>query len=138
MLKTSLQHPEILAALAGAGHSSKILVADANFPFDTVVGENARIVYLNLSPGTVKVPEVVQVLHDTIPFETVAVNVPADGKESEVAGEVRAIVAGVPVEKLGRFEFYDAVRSPDLCLTIATGESRIYSCALITIGYIAG
>lgn len=138
MLKTPLQHPEILAALAAAGHSSKILVADANFPFSTVIGPDATVVYLNLCPGTVKVPEVVQVLHETIPFELVQVNVPADGQESEVAQEVRAIVEGVPVEKLGRFEFYDAVRSSDLCLTIATGESRIYSCALITVGYIPG
>jgi L-fucose mutarotase len=138
MLKTALQHPEILAALAGAGHSSKILVADANYPFSTVVGPNASIVYLNLCPGTVKVPEVVRVLHESVPFESIAVNVPADGAESEVVGEIRQIVGDVPIEKLGRFEFYGAVDSPDLCLTVATGESRIYSCALITIGYIPG
>ncbi len=31
MLKTQLLHPEILATLGGAGHGSKVLIADGNF-----------------------------------------------------------------------------------------------------------
>jgi L-fucose mutarotase len=30
MLRYSLLHPELLAVLAGAGHGSRILIADAN------------------------------------------------------------------------------------------------------------
>ena len=35
MLKSHLLHPEILEALGRAGHSSKILIADGNYPFAT-------------------------------------------------------------------------------------------------------
>ncbi|HVL39004.1 MAG TPA: RbsD/FucU family protein [Fimbriimonadaceae bacterium] len=137
MLKTPLLHPQILHALASAGHSSKILIADANYPFATVVAPNAENVYLNLSPGKLQVPEVFAAIWGAIPIESIAVNVPADGSESEVVGEIRQLAGPqVPLEKLGRFEFYDAVNTTDLCLVVATGEQRIYSCVLITIGYI--
>lgn len=139
MLKSNLLHPEILYALAGAGHSSKVLVADANYPFSTTQAANAEVVYLNLSPGKVNVPEVGEVLNDAIPFESIQVNVSDSGNESEVIAEVRDIVGSdIPISKLKRFEFYEAVNSADLRLIIATGETRIYSCVLITIGYIPG
>jgi L-fucose mutarotase len=35
MLKSRFLHPEILKALGRASHSSKILVADGNYPFAT-------------------------------------------------------------------------------------------------------
>ena len=35
MLKTRLLHPEILNALARAGHGSRVLIADGNYPFAT-------------------------------------------------------------------------------------------------------
>ena len=41
MLKQTLIHPDILEALAAAGHGSKILITDGNFPASTVLGENA-------------------------------------------------------------------------------------------------
>src|SRR5260221_9601392 len=56
MLKSCLLHPEILEALGRAGHSSKILIADGNYPFATQLGPNARLVSLNLSPGLVNIP----------------------------------------------------------------------------------
>lgn len=137
MLRGRLLHPEILGALAGAGHGAKILVADANYPFSTQSQPDAAHVYLNLAPGIVTVPKVVELLAEACPIEGAAINVPASGKESEVGGEVRRILEGIPVEALGRFEFYEAVRTPDLCLLVATGDTRIYSCALLTIGYVA-
>ncbi|HTQ10248.1 MAG TPA: RbsD/FucU family protein [Fimbriimonadaceae bacterium] len=136
MLRGNLLHPEILAALAGAGHSATILVADANYPFSTHRQTDAAIVYLNLAPGIVTVPQVVERIAEVCPIESAAINVPASGEESEVAKEVRQILAGTPVEALGRFEFYEAVRTPDLCLVVATGDTRIYSCVLLTVGYI--
>ncbi|HWA81986.1 MAG TPA: RbsD/FucU domain-containing protein [Fimbriimonadaceae bacterium] len=136
MLRGKLLHPDILAALAGAGHGAKILVADANYPFSTHSQADAAIVYLNLAPGIVTVPQVVELIAEACPIESAAINVPASGEESEVGREVRRILGSIPVEALGRFEFYEAVRSPDLCLLVATGDMRIYSCALLTIGYI--
>ena len=137
MLKTRLQHPAILHALAGAGHGAKILVADANYPFSTMVRQGAPIVYLNLAPGIVDVPTVVKLIAETVPLEEVEVNVPADGNESETVAQVVTILGReIPLKKLGRFEFYEACKNEQVCLVIATGETRIYSCVLLTIGYI--
>ena len=138
MLRGPLLHPEILEAIAGAGHSAKILVADANYPFTTVASPGAKRVFLNLSPGVVDVPTVVEALNKVLPFEAVEVNVPDDGSESEVVGIVRNILGDIPLTRHKRFAFYDAARSEDVFLVIATGETRIYSCALLTIGYIPG
>jgi L-fucose mutarotase len=139
MLRGKLLHPDILAALAGAGHGATVLVADANYPFSTNSQADAMVVYLNLAPGIVTVPQVVQCIAEVCPIESAAINVPASGEESEVGKEVRQILGETTsVTALGRFEFYDAVRTPDLCLVVATGDTRIYSCALLTIGYIAG
>ncbi len=52
MLKSKLLHPEILEALGRAGHSSKILIADGNYPFATQLGPNARLISLNLTIAT--------------------------------------------------------------------------------------
>ena len=77
MLLTELLHPEILAALAGAGHGSTVLLADGHYPASTAVGRQARTVYLNLTPGVLDVSSVLDVLLRTIPIETAAVMVPA-------------------------------------------------------------
>jgi L-fucose mutarotase len=60
MLKSCLLHPEILEALGRAGHSSKILIADGNYPFATQLGPKARLVSLNLSPGLVNITQVLE------------------------------------------------------------------------------
>ena len=58
MLNSRLLHPEILEALGLAGHSSKILIADGNYPFSTQLGPNAKLVSLNLSPGLINATQV--------------------------------------------------------------------------------
>ena len=42
----------------------------------------------------------------------------------------------VELSKIERFKFYDAAGSPEVCLTIATGEQRIYANLLLTIGVV--
>ena len=46
MLKGKLIHPDILAALGQAGHGSRILIADGNYPFSTKLGPVAKLVSL--------------------------------------------------------------------------------------------
>ena len=137
MLKYQLLHPEILAALGGAGHGSKVLIADGNYPFATRAHPNARRVYLNLAPGLVTVTDVLRVLVGAIPIEMAQVMVPESGAEPSIFGEFRAILpADLELQKLGRFEFYDAARDPDTALVIATGEQRIYANLLLTVGVV--
>jgi L-fucose mutarotase len=73
MLKTQLLHPEILAALGGAGHGSKVLIADGNFPFGTGANPAAKRVYLNLAPGLLTVTDVLRVLVEAMPVEAAEV-----------------------------------------------------------------
>ena len=137
MLKTKLLHPEILNVLGGAGHGSKVLIADGNYPFGTGGNSSAKRVYLNLAPGLVTVTDVLRVLVDAIPIEAAEVMQPASGPEPAIFGEFRNILPKELVLKpLGRFEFYDAARHPDTALVIATGEQRIYANLLLTIGVV--
>ena len=42
MLRYKLLHPEILGALGAAGHGSKIMIADSNYPFGTRANPGAK------------------------------------------------------------------------------------------------
>ena len=136
MLKTKLLHPEILAALGGAGHGSKVLIADGNFPFGTGANPAARRVYLNLAPGLVTVTDVLKVLVETIPIEAAEVMQPVSGPEPSIFAEFRDLLPGLDLKPLGRFEFYDIARERDVMLVISTGEQRIYANLLLTIGVV--
>lgn len=137
MLISNLIHPEILLAIAGAGHGSQILIADGNYPCSTTAGSNAEIVYLNLAPGVVTVTEVLAAIVAAAPIETAYVMQTADGTEPAVLAEFRELLpSGVGIQPLERFAFYDAVGEPTVCLVVATGEQRIYANILLTIGVI--
>jgi L-fucose mutarotase len=132
MLKTHLLHPEILRALGGA-----VLLADGNYPFGTGGNLSAARVYLNLAPGLLKVTDVLRVLVEAIPIEAAEVMLPAEGPEPPIFAEFRETLGpGLPLQPLGRFEFYDAARQRDVTLVIATGEQRIYANLLLTIGVV--
>ncbi|MFJ4535434.1 RbsD/FucU domain-containing protein [Streptomyces tibetensis] len=135
MLLTELLHPGILEALAGAGHGARVLLTDGHYPASTAVGERARVVHLNLSPGVLDVTTVLDVLLRALPVETAHVMVPPEGEpEPPAIAEYRSRLAPVPVETLGRFAFYDAARSPDLALAVVTADIRTYANLLLTIG----
>ncbi len=137
MLKTQLLHPEILAALGGAGHGSKVLIADGNFPFGTGANPAAKRVYLNLAPGLLTVTDVLRVLVETMPIEAAEVMQPVSGDEPSIFADFRSILPqDVDLKRLGRFEFYDVARECDTTLVIATGEQRIYANILLTIGVV--
>ncbi|HEX8324078.1 MAG TPA: RbsD/FucU family protein [Tepidisphaeraceae bacterium] len=146
MLKSRLLHPQITAALARGGHSSKVLISDGNFPHWTRRGPNADVVYLNLTPGQPTVSQVLDVLLTAVPVEAAAVMdyarsgpyaLPAD---PEAWADYQALIGKaeptVTLEKVERFAFYDLAQGPDVCLTIATGEQRIYANLLLTIGVV--
>ncbi|NLV74427.1 MAG: RbsD or FucU transport [Chloroflexi bacterium] len=137
MLTTKLTHPQILNALARAGHGSKVLIADGNYPFSTGANPAAERVYLNLTRGSAPVDEVLAVLCQAIPVEAAEVMMPADGKEAPIFADFRRILpAGLQLGFLERFSFYTAARSQDVALVIATGEQRIYANILLTIGVV--
>lgn len=136
MINHTLVHPEILSALASAGHGSTVLVADANYPFRTVVGPNATVVYLNLRPGLVGAEDVLEALVSAVVVESAAVMVPGEGPEPEIFAGFRRLLPGLVLTELDRQAFYAASRSDDLALLVATGEQRIFSNVLLTLGVV--
>ena len=137
MLKGKLLHPEILNALASAGHGSKVVIADSNYPFATHSGQNAHLVYLNLAPGLLTATQVLEVLAEAIPIEAAEVMVPNDGSEPPIFEEFRNVLGPrIELQPSDRHGFYDIARSEDVCLMIATGEQRIYANVILTIGVV--
>lgn len=136
MLKGRCTHPEILAALGAAGHGSQVLIADGNYPFSTGGNPAAKRVYLNLTRGFAPVDEVLAVIAETVPLEAAQVMMPDEGPEPPIFAEFRMILKEVPLQPLGRFAFYEAARSPNVALVIATGEQRVYANILLTIGVV--
>jgi L-fucose mutarotase len=137
MLKYKILHPQLLGALGRCGHGSRILIADSNYPHVTGAPHTAEHVYLNLAPGIVSAGEVLKALLDAVPLEAAYVMLQEDATEAPVVAEYRAILpAGVEVRGLPRFEYYDAAKSADTCLVIATGEQRQYANLLLVVGVV--
>jgi L-fucose mutarotase len=136
MLKSKLSHPQISHALACAGHGAKVLIADGNYPFSTGANPAAEHVYLNLTRGFAPVDEVLAVIAASIPIEAAQVMMPALGIEAPIFADFKRCLPNLALGELDRFAFYEASRSPDVCLVIATGEQRIYANILLTIGVV--
>src|SRR5487761_2742086 len=100
-----MTHPELLRAIAGAGHGAKILLADGNYPHSVWVSPRAERIALNLAPGLLTVD---------------------DGYREQLPG--------IPFTEVPRFDFYDEAKSDDVCCVVATGDQRLYANLLLTIG----
>ena len=146
MLKSQLLHPQILQALAGSGHGSKVLISDGNYPHHTKRGPNAQVVFLNLAPGQLLVTDVLKALLSAIALEKAEVMDYARtgpnslSQDPPIWNEFRQILheakLDLELEKIERFKFYDAASTPEVCLTVATGDQRIYANVLLTIGVV--
>ena len=136
MLRYRLTHPQILAALAAAGHGSEVLIADGHYPVSTAAGHHAIRVFLNLESGRPTVPEVLAVLIDAIPLEAATTMQPpvAEGPQEILSELDQLLPPDVKVTRLERFAFYEAARSPNLALIIATGERRRFGNILLRLG----
>ena len=146
MLKGKLLHPQILAALARAGHGAKILISDGNYPHWVKRGPNAEVVFLNLAPGKLTCTEVLQSLLTAVPVENAQVmdyartgpNALTD--DPPIWNEFRQILhdagSDLELEKIERFKFYDEAGTKEVALTVATGDQRIYANLLLTIGVV--
>jgi L-fucose mutarotase len=137
VLRFPLIHPPLLAALAACGHGGKVLLADANYSHSTNVHPGAAVSYLNLRPGLLTVDQLLEPLLAAVPVEAAQVMTPGEGAEPDVFAIYRAQLGpGVPLQPLGRFEFYAACREPDLAVCVATGDDRLYANLLLTVGFL--
>ncbi len=144
MLKHHLLQPEISSILARAGHTSKILIADGNYPASSTLGPRAQLVSLNLSPGVVSCTQVLEAIASAIPLEAAETMKPdatgpyAMKTDPPIWDEFRRILQAAknPLElkPLERAQFYAAVQSPAVVLIIHTADQRIFANLLLTIG----
>ena len=144
MLKTSLLHPEILRICARAGHHSKILIADGNYPAATKKGPGAELVCLQLTPGVPTVAQVLRSILSAVPVDTInTMGIPPDDPYAghgeppawadfrQIAGDAGVAIA---IEPISKWDFYAAVESPDHVLTVQTADQALWANLLLTIG----
>jgi L-fucose mutarotase len=144
MLKHLLIHPKINEIIGRAGHHSKILIADGNYPASSKKGPNAELVSLNLMPGVVSCTQALQAVLSAIPVE--AVNTMMYEREGPYAlhqdppvwEEYRSVIqrAGLDLtlEPIEKWDFYEAVATPDHVLTIQTADQQRFANVLLTVG----
>lgn len=144
MLNYSLIHPTISQVLAAAGHHSKILIADGNYPASSKRGPRAELVHLNLAPGIVTCGQVLEALVSAVPLDAVnTMGIPPDDPyaiqgDPPVWDEYRAILSRgqlpLQLEPIDKWQFYEAVATDDHVLTIQTGDQALWANVLLTIG----
>lgn len=133
MLKGMCIHPELMRVLSLCGHGDKVLIADGNYPLDSKSGEAQRV-YLGVRPGLPTVTDVLEAVQSVIPIEKAEVMQPEDGTTPEIFGAFGHMLGGMELQRLGRYEFYDACCQAGVKLAISTGEGRTFANLLITVG----
>jgi L-fucose mutarotase len=146
MLNGPLLHPEILRALAQAGHHSKVLIADGNYPAADKRGPRAELVSLQLSPGVPTVAQVFAAVLGAVRIDEVH-TMGVDREDSYAAAtpgdppvwaEYRRILAAagssVELQPIVKWDFYAAVASADHVLTIQTADTKPWANLLLSLG----
>ena len=134
--------PELLKILCEMGHGDRLVIADANFPSESV-GKNAKVIRMDGHSAT----NVLKAILQLIPLDTYVeqpVNlmqkVPGDNVATPIWEEYAEIVetiGGMDASHIGnieRFEFYEQAKSA-YCI-IATGESALYANVMLQKGVV--
>ncbi|MHC4993976.1 MAG: RbsD/FucU family protein [Planctomycetota bacterium] len=144
LLHPKLVHPTINHILAQAGHHSKVLIADGNYPASSTMGKNAQLVSLNLMPGLVNCTQVLEALVTAIPIDIAnTMDYERTGQyalteDPPIWNDYRRIFkdagSDIELEPIEKWAFYDAVKCDDLVLTIQTAEQQPFANLLLSLG----
>lgn len=136
---------EVLACLRAMGHGDVLIVADTNFPSDSVA--RATVTGQLLRMENLTAAEAVRAVLSVLPLDTFVedfagrmevVGAPGDlpPVQAEVQAEIdRAEGRARPMVAIERFAFYDMARAA--YAVIQTGERRFYGCFMFRKGVIA-
>jgi L-fucose mutarotase len=132
--------PDCLCVLRAMGHGDTVVLADANFPADSVAERLVRIDGASLAEVLRAVLAILPV-DEFEPQPLVGMQVVDDPDATppvvaEAQAVVDAMVPGSPrIEVVERFAFYDRAR--DAYAVIATGERAFYGNLIIRKGVVA-
>ena len=133
--------PELLKVLCEMGHGDTIVIADGNFPSETI-GKNAKVIRAD-GHG---VPELLDAILKVFPLDTYVEKpvslmqvMPGDKVETPIWDEYRAEMEAVEGDRvhmteIERFAFYD--RAKTAYAVIATGEAALYANLILKKGVI--
>lgn len=134
--------PELLKVLCEMGHSDRLVIADGNFPVESV-GKNAKVVRMD-GHGTCEILEAVLQLFPLDTYVDHPVNLmqvmPGDPVETPIWDSYHKIVKNADergesaVGQIERFEFYEQARSA--YAIIATGEGALYANIMLQKGVV--
>lgn len=146
MLKgiSPLLNADVLHALKAMGHGDVLIVADTNFPSDSVarqtrLGTLLRIDNVTAAQATAAILSVMPL--DTF-IDDAAVRMEIVGNPDEIPAVQREVQAAIdhaegkswPMKSVERFAFYEVAKKA-YCV-IQTGERRFYGCFAFTKGVI--
>lgn len=134
--------PELLKVLCEMGHSDTIVIADGNFPSETI-GKDAIVIRAD-GHG---VPEILEAILKLFPLDTYVEKpvslmqvMPGDDVETPIWDVYKKIVSDVDERgdkvfaEVERFEFYE--RAKKAYAVIATGETAIYANIMLQKGVV--
>lgn len=134
--------PELLKVLCEMGHSDRLVIADGNFPAESI-GKNAKVVRMD-GHGTCEILEAVLQLFPLDTYVEHPVNLmqvmPGDDVETPIWDSYCNIVKNADergesaVGQIERFEFYEQARSA--YAIIATGEGALYANIMLQKGVV--
>ena len=144
MLKgiNALLNADVLYALRAMGHGDDLIIADSNFPSDSVARETVLGELLRIDASAA---EVVRAVLSVYPIDTFVedaagrMEVVGEPKTilpvmKEVQTEVSAVGGPNPMMSIERYAFYE--RAKDAYAVIQTGERRFYGCFALRKGVV--
>ena len=135
---------EVLYALRAMGHGDMLIIADTNFPSDTIARQTTLGELLRMDNLTAA--QAVEAILSVLPLDTFvddfAARMEIVGHPDEVAPVQREVQAAIdaaegrprPMRGIERFAFYDAAKQA--YAVIQTGERRFYGCFMLRKGVI--
>ena len=145
MLKgiNALLNADVLYALRAMGHGDDLIIADTNFPSDSVARETVLGELLRIDASAAEVVRAVLSIYPIDTFvEDAAGRMEVVGEPKtilpvmdEVQAEVSAVGGPNPMIPIERYAFYE--RAKDAFAVIQTGERRFYGCFALRKGVIA-
>lgn len=135
---------EVLHALCAMGHGDDLIIADTNFPADSVARQTRLGALLRIDRP---VPEVVEAVLSVYPLDTfvddAAARMEVVGTPDEIPPVQREVQEKVdaaegtprPMIPVERYAFYE--RAKQAYAVIQTGERRFYGCFAFRKGVIA-